>query len=101
MIDIKAVEEDIKAHERHQEESHSLAYELLREVKASSKRWFIIAMIELVIILAIVGGMIWYNSLPVEDYNATIHTEGDENNVIGIGDSYGYNSESVSENTAW
>jgi len=100
MIDIKRVENDIKANERDCED-HSLAYELLSEVKASSKRWFIIAMLELAIILSIVAGMVWYNSLPVEDYNATIHTEGDENNVIGIGDSYGYNSEGISENTTW
>lgn len=86
MIDIKAVEEDIKAHERHQEESHSLAYELLREVKASSKRWFIISMIELVIILAIVGGMIWYNSLPAEEYTeVTQDAEGDYNTLTGVG----------------
>lgn len=71
---------------------HSLAYELLVEVKASAKRWFIIAMVELVIILAIIAGMLWYFTLPTEEYSeqtVTQDPEGDNNHVIGIGDSYG------------
>jgi len=53
------------------EHPHSLAYELLVEVKASARRWFIIALIELGIILSMVGGIIWYLSLPVEEYETT------------------------------
>lgn len=51
------------------DENKTLATELLHEVKASAKRWFIIAIVELCIILAIVAGFIWYLTLPVEEYS--------------------------------
>ena len=51
------------------EENHSLAYELLEEVKRSNdkleksnKRWFIIALVELAIIVSIVIGFVWYEN---------------------------------------
>ena len=71
-----------------------LATELLREVKASGKRWFIIALVELFLILALAGGFIWYITLPGAEYE--IEQAADENSynqIIG-GD---YNG-SVSEN---
>lgn len=43
-------------------EERSLALEMLKEVKAQSKRWFIIAIIELVIIIATNTGWLIYNS---------------------------------------
>lgn len=43
-------------------EERSLALEMLREVKAQSKRWFIIAIIELVIIIATNTGWLIYES---------------------------------------
>lgn len=49
------------------EEQHGLAYEMLKEVKASARRWFIIALVELCIIIGIVGVFIWYISLPTEE----------------------------------
>lgn len=39
-----------------------LALEILRELKSQSKRWFIIAVIELVIIIATNTGWLIYNS---------------------------------------
>lgn len=48
---------------------HSLAYEMLKHLKADAKRWFIIALVELFIILGITGIFIWYISLPVEEYD--------------------------------
>lgn len=39
-----------------------LALEMLRELKSQSKRWFIIAIIELVIIIATNTGWLIYNS---------------------------------------
>lgn len=42
-------------------EERSLALEMLKEVKAQSKRWFIIAIIELVIIIATNTGWLIYN----------------------------------------
>lgn len=43
-------------------EERSLALEMLKEVKAQSKRWFIVAIIELVIIIATNAGWLIYNS---------------------------------------
>ena len=43
-------------------EERSLALEMLKEVKAQSKSWFIIAIIELVIIIATNTGWLIYNS---------------------------------------
>lgn len=49
-------------------DDHSLAYELLQESKLQTKRWFMIAVLELCLILAMTGLFIWYISLPVEEY---------------------------------
>ena len=65
-------------------ETRTLATELLHELKASVKRWFIIAVIELFVILSMAGGFIWYISLPVEEEIVTV--EGDDNgntNYVG------------------
>ena len=43
-------------------DEHSLAYEMLGEIKKSNKRWFIIAIIELVIIVAMAIGFFIYES---------------------------------------
>lgn len=60
-----------------------LATELLREVKASSKRWFIIALVELFLILALAGGFIWYITVPVDDYSVDIANESGNAHYIG------------------
>lgn len=52
-------------------DNETLASELLHEVKASATRWFVIAVVELVIIIGIVAGFLWYISLPVEEYTVT------------------------------
>lgn len=62
-------------------ENTTLATELLREVKAQSKRWFITALVELGIIIIIVIAFIWYNSLPAED----ISIDNDNGNANYIG----------------
>ena len=62
-------------------ENTTLATELLREIKAQSKRWFITAVIELGIIIAIVIAFIWYNSLPTE----SIDIDNDNGNANYIG----------------
>lgn len=41
---------------------NSLAYEMLQEIKKSSKRWFIIAIIELIIIIGMVISFFIYES---------------------------------------
>lgn len=103
MINVEQIEKDIINREKEiPENNHSMAYMLLIELKASARRWFIIALAELVIIVLIVAGMIWYNSLPVEEYTATVETDGNANTAVGIGDiSNGYTNKGISENTAW
>ena len=41
---------------------NSLAYELLQELKRSSKRWFIISIIELTVIVSMIIGFFIYES---------------------------------------
>lgn len=43
-------------------ENNSLAYELLQELKRSSKRWFMISIIELTIIVSMIIGFFIYES---------------------------------------
>lgn len=49
-------------------ENMSLATELLHELKASCKRWFIAFCIMVGVEVATIGGFLWYISLPVEEY---------------------------------
>lgn len=63
--------------EKRYEENESLATEMLRELKANSKRWFIISIIELVIIVSIVGIFIWYLNTPEEETITTYSQEAD------------------------
>lgn len=62
-------------------ETQPLATELIRELKANNKRWFIVALVELGLIIAIVFGFIWYLTLPVDE----ISIEGDGGNANYIG----------------
>ena len=48
-------------------EEKTLATELLHELKATSKRWFIAFCIMVVLEVATIAGFLWYISLPVED----------------------------------
>ena len=65
-------------------ETQTLATELLHELKASAKRWFIIAVIELFIILAMAGGFVWYLSLPIEEEVVTVESDDSGNaNYVG------------------
>ena len=65
-------------------DNEKLATELLHEIKASARRWFIIAVVELCIIVAVIGGFLWYISLPVEsDDVTTIENEDGNANYIG------------------
>ena len=65
-------------------EGNTLATELLHEIKASAKRWFIIAIVELILILAMAGGFVWYISLPVDD----VAIENDSGNANYIGNDF-------------
>lgn len=63
----------------------TLASEILAELKASAKRWFIAFCIMLALEAATVAGFLWYLSLPVEEAVITQETSGEANNVVGIG----------------
>lgn len=52
-------------------EEESLATEMLRELKANSKRWFIISIVELVLLLFTIILFIAYLNTPVEDTETT------------------------------
>lgn len=62
-------------------ENQPLATELIKEIRAHNKRWFIIALVELVIIILIVGIFIWYLTLPIDEIS--IDAEGGNANYIG------------------
>ena len=52
-------------------ENMTLATELLHELKASAKRWFIAFCIMVALEVATIVGFLWYISLPVEEYTVT------------------------------
>lgn len=61
----------------------NFATEVLSEVKASSKRWFIAFLTVLVLWFATIGAFIWYISLPVEDYDVSIENGEGNANYVG------------------
>lgn len=74
----------------------SLATELLHEVKASAKRWFVAFIVVLCLWFATIGAFLWYISLPVEVTDTQVEQQSDNNSsnyVIG-GDYDGGLSES-------
>lgn len=74
------------------EEGTTLASEILAELKASAKRWFIAFLVMLGIELATIAGFLWYISLPVEESVNTQSIEdidGGGDFLQRIGDDYG------------
>ena len=72
-------------------ENSSLALEMLKEVKAQSKRWFISFIIVLMLWFATIGVFIWYINQPIEEVDTeTTTVDGGENGVA----TYLENSES-------
>lgn len=67
-------------------ENGTLASELLREVKASAKRWFIISMVELLMLLGMGTALIWYMTLPAEEYNVKQESTQGSYNIINTGE---------------
>lgn len=66
-------------------ENETLATELLHELKMSARRWFIIAIVELVIICGITGAFIWYLTLPVDYTEWTVEQESTDRSFNNIG----------------
>ena len=70
-------------------ENETLATELLRELKAQSKRWFVISVIELILIICTNVGWLIYNS-QFEEITEQTTIDGGENGTA----TYLENSES-------
>ena len=83
------------------EENKTLATELLHEVKASAKRWFIIAIVELGVLLAVIAGFLWYITLPVDEYTIEQDATDRSFNMINGGDWNGGSSESDLQETCY
>lgn len=64
-------------------EEKTLASELLAELKASSKRWFIAFLVMLGLELATIAGFIWYISLPVDEIVTVENDDGNANYIGG------------------
>ena len=68
-------------------EHETLATELLREVKASARRWFIAFLVMCLLEIATVVGFLYYISLPTEEYNIEQEADnGSFNNVLNQGE---------------
>ena len=77
-------------------EQETLATEMLRELKATSKRWFIAFITVLILWFATIGIFIWYISLPVEEYETyEVEQQSDRNsaNTVVGGNYYGVETE--------
>lgn len=55
-------------------ENNNLATEILGELKTTNKRMFIALCISFAINIAVVGGFLWYISLPTEMENVTVES---------------------------
>lgn len=66
-------------------DSETLATEMLREIKATSKRWFIAFIIVLCLWFATITGFILYEyfSLPVDTDTVTVENEDGNANYVG------------------
>ena len=71
----------------------TLATELLKELKASSKRWFIAFCIMCSVEVVTIAGFLWYITLPVEESSETVTqrvSDIEESDITQIGgDTYG------------
>lgn len=63
----------------------TLATEMLKELKAQSKRWFVSFIIVLILWFATIGVFIWYINQPIEEIKTTTtqdaDTEGDNSPI--------------------
>jgi len=75
-------------------ENDTLAMEILHELKASAKRWFIAFCIMVGLEICTIVGFLWYISLPVEEY--TVEQESSDRSLNNIG-GYIYGSQTESD----
>ena len=75
----------------------TLATEMLHELKASNRRWFIAFLIVLILWFATIGAFLWYVSLPIDETVVEQEVDGNANVLVGVGNYNGNSSESYSE----
>lgn len=77
-------------------ENETLASEMLREIKATSKRWFIAFLVTLCLWFATILGFILYEyyTLPVEETTYEQESDNQSSNLIIGGDYNGIETES-------
>lgn len=67
------------------EVNETLATEMLKELKANSKRWFVSFITVLVLWFATIGIFVWYINQPIEEatttYTQDADTEGDNASI--------------------
>lgn len=80
------------------EEGTTLATEILQELKASARRWFIAFCIMVIVEIATIAGFLYYLSLPAEEYTIEQDTDtGGDNYAVGGNYSYGTTENNLQE----
>ena len=82
-------------------EKETLATELIHELKAQSKRWFVAFIVVLALWFGTIGVFIWYISLPIDEYSIITEqdTDGGGNNYTVGGDYHGETENKNNEET--
>ena len=80
-------------------ENNNLATEILGELKTTNNRMFIALCISFAINVAIVGGFLWYISLPQEEYTVDQETNEGGSNYNIRGDYNGETEDNVQAQT--
>lgn len=77
-----------------EEKPETLATEIIKEVRAHGRRWFIISIIELIIIALMAAFFYWYSTTPISEDSVEIQNENGNASYVGNnmnGDfNYGY-----------
>jgi len=82
-------------------DNEALATELLKEIKATSKRWFIAFLVVLGLWFGTIGVFIWYITLPIDETTIEQGVEDVEDSDIKqiVGDDYGESVPKSNEET--
>ena len=75
-------------------DNETLATELIKEIKATSKRWFIAFCVMVGLELCTIAGFMWYITLPIEETTIEQSSDNDSENTIIGGDYNGVQTES-------
>ncbi len=75
----------------------NLATELLKEIQATSRRWFIAFCVMVGLELLTIIGFMWYISPPTEEYSIQQEADDRSLNILNEGTYYGNEAESISE----